>query len=104
MDCSAALLTLTVPDAARCPSVGRVGDGLFSPVGRLGGFRLPMDHVDDAIRTRFLCAHPVVTIDVARNALDVLAHVGCHQLFEASIEAQNLTCMHLDVRGSPLNA
>src|SRR6266851_7308833 len=84
-------LALTVRGS--CSS--RLSDRGFGAIRRRAGRRLAVDHVDNTVVTRFLSAHPVIAVDVVRDALDVLAHIGRHQLFEAGIESQDLARMNL---------
>src|SRR5947207_10095248 len=76
----------------------------FGAVRGVRGFGLPVDDVDHAVVARFLRAHPVVTIDVTRDTVDVLAGSGGHQLLETGIEPQNLAGMDFDVGGGSLHA
>src|SRR3954453_21868970 len=79
-------------------------DGSLGAIRGVGGFRLAMDHIDDPVVARLLGAHPVVAVDVARKAVDVLSCIRSHHLLQTSFESKILGGVPLDVGGRPLDA
>src|SRR5262245_64127076 len=81
-----------------------VGERRLGAIGGDGLLGLADNRVDDPVLECLGRAHPVVAIDVVRDALRGLAGVGSQELLHASLQSQQLARLNLDVGGGALEA